>query len=189
MSVDERREQMLDAGAKLFAARGPDEISIEDLIAAAGVSRALFYHYFPGKREFFIEAIRRATSRIGIATEPDPALPPIERLRASIDGYFDVVSANPLQYRAVFQSSLSGDSELRAVMGEALARQERRILDAVAPLGGSAEMRRVAVRGWLSFLVTCCLDWLETGSPSRDRLRDLCVDTLIGAIASAARPE
>jgi hypothetical protein len=46
----------------------------------------------------------------------------------------------------------------------------------------------VAVRGWLSFLVACCLDWLETGSPQRDRLRDLCVDTLIGALASAARP-
>ncbi|MBI4898332.1 MAG: TetR/AcrR family transcriptional regulator [Actinobacteria bacterium] len=189
MSVDERREQMLDAGAEVFATRGPDEISIDDLIAAAGVSRALFYHYFPGKREFFIEAIRRATARIQVATEPDPSLPPIERLRASIDGYFDVVSTNPLQYRAVFQSSISSDAELRAVMGEGLAMQEQRILDAVAPLGGSPEMQRVAVRGWLSFLVACCLDWLETESPPRDRLRDLCVDTLIGALASAARPE
>ncbi|MCA1689735.1 MAG: TetR/AcrR family transcriptional regulator [Actinobacteria bacterium] len=46
LQIDERRRQLLDAGAVLFAERAYEEISMREVAAAAGVSKALLYHYF-----------------------------------------------------------------------------------------------------------------------------------------------
>ena len=40
------------AGARLLGARPFDEVSIEEIAAAAGVSKGLLYHYFPTKKDF-----------------------------------------------------------------------------------------------------------------------------------------
>ena len=54
LSTDARREQLLDAGAELLGRRPYDEVSIEEIATAAGVSKGLLYHYFPTKQDFEI---------------------------------------------------------------------------------------------------------------------------------------
>ena len=44
----QRREQILDAANALFAERAYDEVSIEKIASAAGVTRGLVHHYFGG---------------------------------------------------------------------------------------------------------------------------------------------
>jgi AcrR family transcriptional regulator len=46
----DRRASLLDAAARLFAERGFDRVSLEDLGAAAGVSGPAVYRHFPGKQ-------------------------------------------------------------------------------------------------------------------------------------------
>jgi hypothetical protein len=41
---------------------------------------------------------------------------------------------------------------------------------------------RIAVRGWMSFMVTVCLEWLDEPSIPREDVRDLCARALLGAI-------
>lgn len=41
------RERLLDAASAVIAEKGPDGTSIEEIVAAAGVSRGTFYNYFP----------------------------------------------------------------------------------------------------------------------------------------------
>ena len=63
MSVTERRTQaerrattraaLMAAGRRLFAERGYDNVSSEDIVAAAGVTRGALYHHFDGKRGLF----------------------------------------------------------------------------------------------------------------------------------------
>jgi AcrR family transcriptional regulator len=48
-----RRQQILDAAAGVFAARGFDGTSIADICNAAGTSPGNLYHYFPSKRDIF----------------------------------------------------------------------------------------------------------------------------------------
>ena len=43
--VDERRAQLLALGLRLFAEHSYDEVSIDELARAAGVSKGLLYHY------------------------------------------------------------------------------------------------------------------------------------------------
>ena len=46
-----RREQILDAANALFAERGYDEVSIEEIAGSAGVTRGLVHHYFGGRKQ------------------------------------------------------------------------------------------------------------------------------------------
>lgn len=50
MGVDERRQQLIGVALDLFSRRSPEDVSIDEIAAAAGISRPLVYHYFPGKR-------------------------------------------------------------------------------------------------------------------------------------------
>jgi len=56
LGVEERRAQLLGAALTLFAHRAPDDVSIDEVAAAAGVSRPLVYRYFPGGRQQLYEA-------------------------------------------------------------------------------------------------------------------------------------
>ena len=47
------REQLIEVATRLFAARGYEDTSIEDVLAAAGVSRGALYHHFAGKDALF----------------------------------------------------------------------------------------------------------------------------------------
>lgn len=51
--------------------------------------------------------------------------------------------------------------------------------------GPAPEPVRLAVRGWLSFLVAVCLDWLENPVLDRTAVRELCADTLTGALGAS----
>lgn len=71
MGVEERRQQLISVALDLFSRRSPDEVSIDDIAAAAGISRPLVYHYFPGKLSLYEAALRRASEELKARfTEP-----------------------------------------------------------------------------------------------------------------------
>src|SRR5215217_2017298 len=55
----QRREQIMDAAKELFAERAYDEVSVEDIASAAGVTRGLVHHYFGGRKEVYIGLLER----------------------------------------------------------------------------------------------------------------------------------
>lgn len=88
--VAQRRQRMRDAlvqaGTDLFATRGTGAVSVEDIIAVAGVSRATFYGIFDNKYELLAEILRPvlaggAAAFAGLADAPaDEILPGIIRV-------------------------------------------------------------------------------------------------------------
>src|SRR5947207_8992105 len=82
LQIDERRAQLLALGIELFSTHSYDDISIDDVADAAGISKGLLYHYFQGKREFYVEVIREASLQLRRLTEPDPTPPPSAPPRA-----------------------------------------------------------------------------------------------------------
>ena len=66
----QRREQMLDAANDLFAERGYEEVSVEDIASSAGVTRGLVHHYFGGRKEGYIALLER------LGTMREEQLPP-----------------------------------------------------------------------------------------------------------------
>ena len=60
----ERKQQLLDAAATLFAERGYAATRIADICTASGVAKGLFYWYFPTKQELFAELVRTMRLRL-----------------------------------------------------------------------------------------------------------------------------
>ena len=67
---EQRRTQLLDIGAQLFADRSYEDVWIEEVAEIAGVSRGLMYHYFPTKRDFFAAIVERESQHLLEVTAP-----------------------------------------------------------------------------------------------------------------------
>ena len=72
--------QLLQLGRRLFNERAYDEISIDDIAAAAGISKGLLYHYFSSKRVFYVETVRAAATEMIAITAPPPQLSATQQL-------------------------------------------------------------------------------------------------------------
>ncbi|MGW5368819.1 TetR/AcrR family transcriptional regulator [Streptomyces sp. NPDC004009] len=189
LSTEERREQLLSVGARLFSESPYDEVRIERVAEMADVSRGLLYHYFPAKRDFFAAVVERESERMLRMTAAVPGVPVREQLLASLDTYLAYVQAHAHGFRAFHRADAAGDQAVRRVYQRALAAQEQQILGALAadpefgPAFESTPEVRLAVRGWLAFTTAVCLEWLRDGAPAREQVRDLCARALLGVVA------
>jgi AcrR family transcriptional regulator len=62
MSGQERREQLLDVGRHLFAEKGFEAVSVEEIAAKAGVSKPVVYEHFGGKEGLYAVVVDREMS-------------------------------------------------------------------------------------------------------------------------------
>ncbi len=60
---DERRANILKTALRLFAVRGYDATTINDITQASNCSHGLFYHYFSSKEEVFKTLIEESSER------------------------------------------------------------------------------------------------------------------------------
>ena len=89
--VEATRRAVLAAARSAFGRKGYAQASVDEIAAAAGVTKGAVYHHFSGKEALFravhaeveAEALARA---VGAA---DPKAPPIEQLVAEMNAYLD----------------------------------------------------------------------------------------------------
>jgi len=60
LTAEERRESILDAANNVFGEHGFENVRIDDVAAAAGISKALIYEHFESKQELYGELMNRA---------------------------------------------------------------------------------------------------------------------------------
>lgn len=191
MSTDARREQLLAAGAELLGRRPYDEVSIEEIAAAAGVSKGLLYHYFPTKQDFVLAALERGERELGELTAPDPALPPGEQLGASIDRFLDFVEEHEVAYTAIFRSRGGDDPAIQAALERGRQQRLDALLDSLAGWEGApvpvarTPLLEAAVQGWIFFVEGAVLRWLQRHDVGRAELRDLLAAALLATLRAA----
>jgi AcrR family transcriptional regulator len=186
LDVDERRRQLLERGAELFTSHRYDELSMSRIAAEVGISKSLLYHYFPSKQAFFEATLSAWAEELRGRTDPDPDLPPVEQLQASLGGFLALVEENSVAYRNLI-SSASAVPEIGKLIEEVRRQTAARILAGIYP-DGTPPQARTAVSGWLWFMDGACLDWIEHGDIERDELRDLLVGVLMGALIATGSP-
>lgn len=187
LSTDARREQLVALGGEMFSERPFDDVSIDDIAAAAGISKGLLYHYFPSKRDFYIAVVRHSADEMQIVTETDPDLPPLERLSAGLDRYLEYVETHARGYATVLRAGIGSDPEVAAIVEDVRAAMAGRILDDLPLEGELPPAVRIAVRGWVGFAEAASLEWLERREVTREELRDLLIKALTGAVGAAAQ--
>jgi AcrR family transcriptional regulator len=193
---DARRAQLLALGLQAFSERPYDEVSIDDIARAAGISKGLLYHYFPTKRDLYLAGLRATAADLIERTTAaaKPHLPPIERIRAGLDAYFDHMSSHARPFLALMRGGIGSDPEVALVLEGVRATFVERLFSRsegtplAALVAGDVPLVVVAVRGWIGFVEAASLEWMARGAPDRDAVRDLLVDALLATMRVALGP-
>jgi AcrR family transcriptional regulator len=123
MTGKQRREQLLDVGRSLFAERGFDGTSIEEIAARANVSKPVVYEHFGGKEGIYAVVVDREmeqlleaiTTALGSATHPRTvleraALALLDYIETSTDGFRILVRDSPVAQSTGGFASLISDA-------------------------------------------------------------------------------
>jgi len=181
LTPEQRREQLLELGLRLFAGGTIDDISIDRLSEEAGVSRGLMYHYFGSKQGFHEAVIRRAVDDLVTQTAPVDSDDPLERLLVSMTAYVDYVIANYEGYRSLVRAAAGGNEAVRAIYEDARFALTDRIFTtgAQGDVISDTPAIRLAVRGWAALAEEAVLAWCEEpAGVTREVLLRLITDSL-----------
>jgi len=185
LDVDERRRLLLEHGERLFTSHTYAELSMAAIAREAGISKALLYHYFPSKQEFFRATLGQAFEELRRRTEPAAGVAPAEALYGSLGVFLSWIEEHHAAYEKLMRTSQE-TPEVRELVDEVRSHTTQRILDGITPPGGSASpAARTAVHAWLWFMDGACLHWIEHRDLERDELRGLLLGTLLGALTAA----
>src|SRR6476469_2817143 len=119
----QRREQILDAANALFAQRAYEEVSIEDIASAAGVTRGLVHHYFGGRKDVYIALLQR----LGAQRE-DQLRPPVgrsarARVADSVSRWRDWTETNRTVYLGTIAHAENiADPDVRRIVADLVGR-------------------------------------------------------------------
>ncbi|MGW6912345.1 TetR/AcrR family transcriptional regulator [Kitasatospora sp. NPDC054939] len=189
LSVDERREQLIAVALELFGRRPPEEVSIDDIAAAAGASRPLVYHYFPGKQALYEESLRRAGRELAGRFEEPADGPLSERLYRVMGRYLEFVESHGPGFSALLRGgSVAASAGTSAVIDDVRRAAHDQILSHLA-LPSPSPGLRLAVRAWIANAEITSLEWLAERSVPREELQLRLVQEFVASLALTAARE
>jgi AcrR family transcriptional regulator len=173
MTGKERREQLLDVGRSLFAERGFDGTSVEEVAARAGVSKPVVYEHFGGKEGLYAVVVDREVRSLltnvqEALTAGHPrmlleqaALALLDYIEQSSDGFRILVRDSPVGSASGSFVSIIGDIANRVEYILAAEFKARGFDANAAPMYYQILVGKVGTTGqW----------WLDERKPSKERV-------------------
>jgi AcrR family transcriptional regulator len=174
---EQTTERILDGAAAAFAKGGYAGTSMDEIAAAAGVSKLLLYRDFAGKRELYQAVLERTLGRI-------TARVPAEASNAALRGLIAAARDDPDGFTLLFRHA-AREPEFAAyaarLYDEAI-REAEQLMRSIEP---DPLMRRWAAETTVGITYQAIITWLEHGDPSRD---DEFYRRLLEVNRSAAKP-
>lgn len=113
LSLTARREQIVEAAAKLIIREGVNAASMKRIAREVGISEALVYNYFPSQTDLLTFIVRREQAEMSQSQAAEMAKHDdyLDRVRGSMVGYLDYVDA-----KGGLLQTLLGSAEVRAAL-------------------------------------------------------------------------
>ncbi|MEU0024226.1 TetR/AcrR family transcriptional regulator [Streptomyces sp. NPDC006335] len=190
MGVEERRQQLIGVALELFARRSPDEVSIDEIASAAGISRPLVYHYFPGKLSLYEAALKRAAQDLASRFEEPHEGSLGGRLLRVMRRFFDFVDEHGPGFSALMRGGPAvGSSATNALIDSVRQVAYEQILSHLRVTDPPARLE-LLIRSWISLVESTALIWLDGRRIPRAELEiQLVHDFAALAAVSAAYDE
>lgn len=202
MPREERREELLQAAASVFAEKGYRTSGINDIIEKAGVARGTFYHYFESKKEIFLELLEAYFSgfaeileenhqRLTEALEENARIPGAWRDNAlAILRYHD---ENPELTALVYREAMGLDErfsdkvqELSTLARSMMAKEFQMVADRGLLVPCDVELVTTIVNG---AMINIIMDYvLPKKGPTLEELADALVSNQLRALTAPAGP-
>jgi len=174
MTGEERRQQLLDVARSLFAEKGFDGASVEEIAHRANVSKPVVYEHFGGKEGVYAVVVDREMHYLlsqmtsALAEDAHPrllleraAVTLLDYVESSADGFRILVRASPVASQTGTFSSLLNDiaSQVEDILGTQFS--SRGYDPKLAALYSQALVGMVALTGqW----------WLDVRKPRKEEV-------------------
>ena len=163
---EERREQILDVAAQVFARKGLAATRIADIAAAGDMSQGLIFRYFASKEDVFAAIVEKSLVSSIVLLEAASQQPcsPLEKLRWLLQIYLEGMWRKP-EYSLVVLHALNSEATPKKVQEMALE-QSRRSLQTYRQLIIQGQEAGEIVQGdptMLALALGSCLLGLSSG--------------------------
>ncbi len=179
LSAAQRRETIEDAAAGLFAERGFQGASIDEIARRSGVTPPVLYDHFASKQELYRCLLERHFAELRQVWRENFVGddPPSRRVARSFDAWFAYIEGHPFAGRMLFRDT-TGDPKVGAMHLEVAAGSRAAIMslfssqpgaeDVIGPEGEEGlEMAWIVMRGVLQGLA---MWWYEHPRVPRERV-------------------
>lgn len=177
----ERRELIVRAALRHFGHHGYAATRLDDIAAAAGVTKPVVYRHFDSKKDLYIVLLRRhevalptfierASADVGTGATPE------QLLRASLAGWLDYVEENSDSWLVIFRDK-TGDPDIERARVHLNERAQEVLAGFIASAAPDLDPDLVDPRAaFLSIgLAGLVLWWIDNPDVSRERVEKVAV--------------
>ncbi len=171
MSGRERREQLIGVGRQVFAERGFEAASVEDIAERAQVSKPIVYEHFGGKDGLYAVIVdREVRALLGrIVAALDAADHPRAAVERAADAFLSYIEEERDGFRILVRDAPVGSSSgtFVSVIGDVAANAELILAEEFFSRGYDTALAPLYARALVGMVALVGEWWLEAGTPGR----------------------
>ena len=171
MTGKQRREQLLDIGRALFAEKGFDATSVEEIAQRAGVSKPVVYEHFGGKEGLYAVVVDREMSALlhtitGALTSTGH---PRELLERAAFALLDYVEQSSDGFRILVRDSpvASSTGSFASLISDAASQVEHIMVNQFRSRGFDAKHAPMYAQMLVGMVALTGQWWLDARSPDK----------------------
>jgi AcrR family transcriptional regulator len=186
MTGKERRQQLLDIGRRLFAERGFEGTSIEEIAAKAGVSKPVVYEHFGGKEGLYAVVVDREMDRLLTMTttllEGEHSRPKFEAAAVTLLRY---IEDNADGFRILVRDSPpgSGGGTFATLLSDIAAQVEYILADFLTSRGRDPKLAPMYAQMVVGMVAFTGQWWLDARKPKLEQVAANMIDLAWNGLA------
>ncbi|WP_460869198.1 TetR family transcriptional regulator [Rhodococcus aerolatus] len=170
MTGTERRHQLLTVGRAVFAEKGFDGATIEEVAARAGVSKPVVYEHFGGKEGLYAVVVdRERTDLLDRMTEALSTGHARERLEKAARAILTYVEESADGFRILVRGSPAhATGSFSSLLNDVTSRVEHILGDALVSRGHARSGSAIHAQALVGMVSLTAQWWLDEREPSKD---------------------
>ncbi|MFZ3478265.1 TetR/AcrR family transcriptional regulator [Bifidobacterium adolescentis] len=195
MTSLQRREQLIKVGRALFAAKGFEAVSVEEIAATAKVSKPIVYEHFGGKEGLYavvVDREMRALTDVLINALSDPKAHPRQIVERTALALLTYVEENAEGFRVLTRDSPKTDpsNSFNSLLGDVAVRVEDILTEAFKRQHLPAKSVPYYAQMLIGMTVYTCQYWADQRKLSKEQLAAHIVNLAwYGLSRMEAKPE
>jgi AcrR family transcriptional regulator len=171
MTAAERREQLIEIARTVFAERGFDGASVEEIAARAEVSKPVVYEHFGGKEGLYAVVVDREVRQLlGMMREALTAGSPRVLLEQAALALLDYIEQSSEGFRILVRDTPLGSASgsYVSIIGDIATRVEGILIDEFKTRGFDAKAAPMYAQMLVGMVGTTGQWWLDARKPAKD---------------------
>lgn len=171
MTGQERRAQLLDVGRTVFAERGYEAASVEEIAARAKITKPVVYEHFSGKEGLYAVIVdREVQNLLTRITEALIGDHPRVLLEQAAAGFLSYIESEPEGFRILVRDSpvTSSSGTLASVIGDIAMQVEYILRDEFKERGFDTKLSPLYSQALVGMVALVGQWWLDEGKPKKE---------------------